>query len=539
MDPLSPVLECPLTDVFRFSNTKYREMRSRESPLRDDNVNSVFMCRHTSRDSENACLSVTPTPLTLSKPDLFNKVDVCWECESDWLTQQSPLKNAFRPSYRCSSLDSNAILSKQATNGLRHTSDGSPALLRLGVSHVRKVSAALKQENMPYSFSLSIRTLAQLDGTSDDGDARCSRKASLKLSPWSGATTDYPSNESSPPDNVNTSPKTPPTSPVDTKHIKKCSDHLEFLTLSTQYALPDPFDLFLDTPTPLTRASAAVGAFPFPVEPRSTGSLTTFTPRSGTSPLRPSQRQMVPLSRSRSFTPNRRPDRFIAAHRTSQSPRESFQISKSPDTLVGSERVLRTNAGATDPFSRNVPRTPPRTTSRPRPRPPLSPSRTGSTGPHNVLGIGRATVAGVNRQISNGAVWSVGGAGALSDSVAGVPNGQNGLLASGTNAPLYSSKFLARIDSSSELEIHERRLALALDLDLSSRILTHQAPCSSQHLTPTKSVSPSSPDRGSCNATGSRVWMNNEWVREGSVARLHALRFLHAISSLFRRLKED
>ena len=83
------------------------------------------------------------------------------------------------------------------------------------------------------------------------------------------------------------------------------------------------------------------------------------------------------------------------------------------------------------------------------------------------------------RQVSVGAVWNVGGPSAASDTVVGVSNGRGGLLGSGTNAPLYTSMFLSRSDPEAELEAYEQRLALALDVDQTDRVLEHSpAPCS-------------------------------------------------------------
>jgi hypothetical protein len=524
MEALSPAVECPPTDVFQFRFTTYSQARSAQNLLPEDNSDLACKCIHSSGRT-TALSSVTPTPKASSIEKAFNKVTVCWECESDCPTQQSPLYRRSRPSLRFSSLKANARRSTEdppVCERPRHASTGFFPSFYLEPSTVRKVSIAPKQENMPYSFMLPIRTLTQLDGPSndddDDDDEQRPCTSSLIASPWSDATADTPSKDSPPSDKANTSPLTPPTSPNITMHPQNSLEGSIDLMLPNRSALQDPFDLFSDATTPLTLASPAVGAFPCPLERRSTSSLTPLTPRTGGSPLRPSQRPSALNSHSGSYTPSRRPDRFISAHKTSQSPRESFQISKSADKLVGIERTLRTNSGGPDPFSRYIPRTPPRTTS--RPRPPVTLPRTGSGGPHNVLGVRRASMTAVNRQVSSGAVWTVGGMGALGDSVAGVSDGQSGLLASGTNARLHSSKFLARIDSIGELEVHERRLALALDLDPASRILTYQTSGKATRSSPTHSSFSSSPDQINRNSIGSRVWLNNEWVKEGSVARL-------------------
>jgi hypothetical protein len=511
MEPMSPVLECPPTDIFQLRVTKYSEERSSRSSLQQYNLEPApssqnhTRCEHS--ESEVSWLKVTPAPHTLSKSRFFNEVSVCWECDSDCVEQQSPLKR--KCPRRFSSLGSATMPMDKPLEPIRQISDHLAPLVAIEAKIVHRVPTRLKQENIPYSFSLPIRTLAQLDGTSDNVDGKAPDMCPSEHSSWSDATADTPSKDSPASEEDEMSSGTPSTSPSTTRHRVKIWDDSVDLTLPDHSALPDPFELFQDTPTPLTRASPATGSFPFPLDRRSINSLSPLSSRSSASPLRPSQRRPVLDSRSSSYTPSRRPDRFIPARKTSQSMRESLQITKSANKLIGSAKVLRTNVGASDPFSRIIPQTPPRITN--RPRPPTALTRTGSNGPHNVLGVRRASLAFPNRQVSNGAVWNVGGAAALGDSVAGVPHGRSGLLASGTNARLYSSKFLACTDTAIELEVHERRLALAMDLNPASRILTYQPWDSSSPISPTSSISLSP------GAMGNRVWRDNEWVEEGSV----------------------
>jgi hypothetical protein len=210
------------------------------------------------------------------------------------------------------------------------------------------------------------------------------------------------------------------------------------------------------------------------------------------------------------------PDRFIPSRDTqNNSPRESLLLSRSPDRLSASERLLRSNSAGPDPFSATV-SSPVR---RPRNISPISPT-------NNVFSGRRSSLSPWNRSISLGAVWQVGGSAALGDSVAGVSDGRGGLMASGTNAPLYSSNFLSHIDSSAELDAHERRLALALELDTAARTFQYgqSSPISSSPHAPTSIAGPDSGNHssGNSNSPGSSppyrlcTWKNNEWVKTGS-----------------------
>jgi hypothetical protein len=55
----------------------------------------------------------------------------------------------------------------------------------------------------------------------------------------------------------------------------------------------------------------------------------------------------------------------------------------------------------------------------------------------------------------------------------GIPSGSGRLLASGTTAPLHTASFLDEATHDDKVVAHERRLALALDIDQASRILMH------------------------------------------------------------------
>jgi hypothetical protein len=104
-----------------------------------------------------------------------------------------------------------------------------------------------------------------------------------------------------------------------------------------------------------------------------------------------------------------------------------------------------------------------------------------------------------SRIVSNGAIWSVGGTSAAASSVNpqqhyAVDDGRGGFRASGSVAPLYSASFFANVDDPLlDREIHERRIALALDVDTLGRLVS-----------PERSVS----GRG-------LIWRDNQWIKEG------------------------
>jgi hypothetical protein len=195
--------------------------------------------------------------------------------------------------------------------------------------------------------------------------------------------------------------------------------------------------------------------------------------RHSSSPLRSSQRGVrkalqSPLYKYRAETP----DRFIANPRPPAVMRESFELNKPAER----ESLSRCGTHSSrDPFSDRL-----RRSRR------LNEELRALRETHYTI-IGRANSARRNvaispsrgspmsaaRQLSAGGVWNVGGPFAASDTVAGVPDGRGGVLGSGTNAPLFTSSFFDRADPEAELEAYERRLALALEINQSDRVLQH------------------------------------------------------------------
>lgn len=80
-------------------------------------------------------------------------------------------------------------------------------------------------------------------------------------------------------------------------------------------------------------------------------------------------------------------------------------------------------------------------------------------------------------------------------------------MASGSVTPLYSANFFADSDPASEREMHARRLALAMDIDLSMRLLSSESQLGSS----------SSSSNSITNGDSTKhSWTDNAWHREGA-----------------------
>lgn len=110
--------------------------------------------------------------------------------------------------------------------------------------------------------------------------------------------------------------------------------------------------------------------------------------------------------------------------------------------------------------------------------------------------------------MSVGTIWSVGG---LAPTSAGVPDGRGGLLGSGTNAPLYTTSFIsAKPRAKEDLELHESRIAQALDMDRVGRILEFR------DTPPLPRPSPPSRDQSqNMKPELKTAWEGTEWVLGG------------------------
>lgn len=236
--------------------------------------------------------------------------------------------------------------------------------------------------------------------------------------------------------------------------------------------------------------------------------------RCASSPLRSSQWAarggllLSPPRRGQSNTP----DRFIACRRPPAVTRESFELNKPSERTESHQLLGRGGRSTGDPFSHHL-----RRSRR------LNDELRGLREAHSMI-MGRAGVQRRNpnlayrrnsltlgiRQISVGAIWNVGGPSAVSDTVVGVSTGRGGMLGSGTNAPLYTSSFLNRADPEAELEAYERRLALALDVDQTDRVLYHS---------PTPSIFHGEHQFGS-SSRSKHSWRDAAWVRDNVTSGL-------------------
>lgn len=202
------------------------------------------------------------------------------------------------------------------------------------------------------------------------------------------------------------------------------------------------------------------------------------------------------------------PDRFIPRRENNITPSTPFRVGKCTRELSPEERLLRQRLPKEDPF---LPTRSGRSISAPR----IPSDRICSThyGPHLVIdpAVPSSDFAhgsrDFSRQVSNGAVWNVGGtSAALGRRSMATPNGSGGQFASGTTAPMFAAKFLPHVASTEEREKHKSRVALALDIDPARRLLKT---CKLWHLLESL-PSPSSPDFEKYSPF---VWKDNAWRR--------------------------
>jgi meiosis-specific APC/C activator protein AMA1 len=106
------------------------------------------------------------------------------------------------------------------------------------------------------------------------------------------------------------------------------------------------------------------------------------------------------------------------------------------------------------------------------------------------------------RSVSQPTVWSVGGS-AVTEGVASTSNGRGGRVTSGSNAPHYAAEFLHRQSQTDETLTHGRRLAHAMDINQSGRVVEQTSPPSS----------PISPNSSTPSTPTSVSWQDCTWKR--------------------------
>ncbi|KAK7949223.1 uncharacterized protein PG986_010109 [Apiospora aurea] len=173
----------------------------------------------------------------------------------------------------------------------------------------------------------------------------------------------------------------------------------------------------------------------------------------------------VPNSRLREA--GRSHDRFLSPREVTTPLSDRFRAMKEPHELSVEERLTRNDGATPDPFRQ--PRRPDYLALRDR--------RTSRSDGHNRRSAGTvlamypsAGTSDLERQVSAGSMWTVGGVAPAGGSA--VDTGRGLLLESGTNAPLYRAPFASgRPRTSEENERHEGRLAHALDINRAQRVL--------------------------------------------------------------------
>ncbi|KAI9758570.1 MAG: Rab geranylgeranyltransferase [Chaenotheca gracillima] len=271
--------------------------------------------------------------------------------------------------------------------------------------------------------------------------------------------------------------------------------------------------------TPRSKVKRSVSSVSF-----ESSALKTTGARSAKHSLIPSHTR---ASSRRRLEQSRR-DRFIPIRRFPDSWTKSFQINKSSQQDSTSGRDFIQGGLGSDPFrsedrSRNTRVLRPNS-QRPVVQRPHStrPDVTGRSG-HR---LGLESTPGDELEV--GSVWRIGGTAALADSSppAGIPNGRGGLLGSGTNAPMYISRFLESDYPDQDLEKHEQRLALAFGFEQASNVFEYSSSAEG-------SQSFSSPERDASlihptsrkrlrNMPSPISFQNNEWVNECSPSFLDA-----------------
>ena len=188
-------------------------------------------------------------------------------------------------------------------------------------------------------------------------------------------------------------------------------------------------------------------------------------------------RRCVTANAALSFTS---PDRYIPQRPDLNQSSPSYRVSKPPSTLRGHGLYTRRDDNAEDPFG-------PVTSSRAslmlrrqrahntyQLRPPQHTPAFVHGSDAGPVALESRPGAESLRQLSWRGFWTVGG---RSTSYFGqlypVPTGRGGTLTSGTNAPMRTSPFMDSPNTNDRTKAHERRLALALDLDQAAKVLEH------------------------------------------------------------------
>ena len=262
-----------------------------------------------------------------------------------------------------------------------------------------------------------------------------------------------------------------------------------------------------------------IDSFPFPVQPTTYQECSISSIAKDQKSKKQTKRYFNTVTTP--FTPPSTPDRYISSRDASQSPLKKFRLSKSPDKLSVTERLLRQHSTMLDPFSSAF------STQVRGDRPNLlfdvrSPNlvRTGAISGASVLGVSRDHPSIQSRGASIGAVWNVGGSSATTSSgpIQGITDGRGGMIGSGTNAPMYTSNFLHGRSFAQDHDRLEGRIAIALDINQTSRILNTSQPAERGRRVNVDHVGTK---RKPLSLEPRTQWIDGEWVREDTPSRMY------------------
>ena len=219
---------------------------------------------------------------------------------------------------------------------------------------------------------------------------------------------------------------------------------------------------------------------------------------------------------NRRLTPKPSTDRFISNRASAYDLSLTFRSTKAAQDLTRSEKLLRDSSASPDPFGRlTLPRL--------RKQSIISPggrqgtvranrNRSRTTGAANAIALPQETSALESRQVSAGAVWNVGGIApsAHIGPVRAISNGRGGYLSSGSNAPMYTAEFLDESTQDQEMETMENRIAKALDIDRTGRLISTVRSLGEPR---SASTGPVGLNKRSALEGPKTTWNNGEWVR--------------------------
>jgi len=191
------------------------------------------------------------------------------------------------------------------------------------------------------------------------------------------------------------------------------------------------------------------------------------------------------------------PDRFVLPRTICATARDLLIMGKHPAKLSVHERLLRRMNTASDAFH-DRPRPRNRAAEQTLPRHVSHDARLSLFRPDGVLTPRPDVYGAVNQHFDSASAWNAAGSQSAPPAGAVVADGRGGFLGAGTNAPMIASRFLK--GPIPDLEIYERRLAHAFDIDQTNKVFGQLQP---SLLCP----------QGS---SGKITWKDCRWVREGS-----------------------